>query len=50
MLVEENNLRSRIKKTQKVVVTNFIWTYIYQLFDNFHSLNSVKKPLRRPFN
>jgi len=33
-----------------IYVINFIWTYLYQFFDNFYGLNSSKKPLKRPFN
>ena len=28
-----------------VFVTNFIWPYLYQFFDNSHSLNGYEKPL-----
>ena len=31
-------------------VTNFIWPYLYQFFNNSHGLNSYRKPLKRPFN
>jgi len=31
-------------------VTNFIWSYLHQFFDNFHSLKASLKPLRRPFD
>ena len=31
-------------------VTNFIWPYLHQFFDNSHSLNGYWKPLKRPFN
>ena len=31
-------------------VTNFIWPYLHQFFDNSHGLNSDRKPLKRPFN
>ena len=32
------------------LVTNFIWPYLYQFFDNSHSLNGYEKPLKRPFD
>ena len=31
-------------------VTNFIWPYLHQFFDNFHGLKESLKPLRRPFD
>jgi len=31
-------------------ITNFIWPYLHQFFDDSHSLNSYEKPLKRPFN
>ena len=31
-------------------VTNFIRPYLYQFFNNSHSLNGYGKPLKRPFN
>ena len=31
-------------------VTNFIWPYLHQFFDDSHSLNGYGKPLKRPFN
>jgi len=31
-------------------VTNFIWPYLHQFFDNSHSLNGYGKPLKRPFD
>ena len=31
------------------VVINFIQTYLHQFFNNFYSLNSSRKPLRRSF-
>ena len=31
-------------------VTNFIWQYLYQFFDDLHSLNVYGKPSKRPFN
>ena len=32
------------------IVTNFIWPYLHQFFDNSHSLNGYRKPSKRPFN
>jgi len=31
-------------------VTNFIQPYLYQVFNNSHSLNGTQKPLKRPFD
>ena len=30
------------------LVTNFIWPYLHQFFDDSHSLNGYRKPLKRP--
>ena len=31
-------------------VTNFIWSYLCQFFDDSHGLKASLKPLRRPFD
>jgi len=31
-------------------VTNFIWSYLHQFFNDSHGLKASLKPLRRPFN
>ena len=31
-------------------VTNFIWSYLHQFFDDSHGLKASLKPLRRPFD
>jgi len=31
-------------------VTNFIWPYLHQFFDDSHGLNGYGKPLKRPFD
>jgi len=31
-------------------VTNFIWSYLHQFFDNSHGLKARLKPLKRPFD
>jgi len=31
-------------------VTNFIWPYLHQFFDDSHGLNDYRKPLKRPFD
>jgi len=39
---------------QKIIetpfVTNFIWSYLHQFFEDSHGLKASLKPLRRPFN
>jgi len=31
-------------------VTNFIWSYLHQIFNDSHGLITSLKPLKRPFN
>jgi len=31
-------------------VTNFIWPYLHQFFDDSHGIKASLKPLRRPFD
>jgi len=31
-------------------ITNFIWSYLHQFFDNSHGLKASLKPLKRPFD
>jgi len=38
------------EQKREQLVINFIWPYLYQFFDNSHSLNGTQKPLKRPFN
>ena len=33
-----------------LAVTNFIWPYLHQFFDDSHGLNGYGKPLKRPFD
>ena len=33
-----------------ISVTNFIWPYLHQFFDDSHGLNGYRKPLKRPFD
>jgi len=52
---EKKKVRKKVKiatmDIEKIVsVTNFIWTYLYQFFNDFYSLNNSRKPLRRPFD
>jgi len=32
------------------LVTNFIWSYLHQFFDDSHGLKTSLKPLKRPFD
>jgi len=32
------------------IVTNFIWSYLHQFFDDSHGLKASLKPLKRPFD
>jgi len=34
----------------KETITNFIWSYLHQFFDDSHGLKASLKPLRRPFD
>jgi len=36
--------------SSQVGVTNFIWSYLHQIFDDFHGPKTSLKPLRRPFD
>ena len=42
---KENSIESPLD-----FVTNFIQSYLHQFFKNSHSLNSYRKPSKRPFN
>ena len=33
-----------------IFVTNFIWPYLHQFFDDSHGLKSYRKPSKRPFD
>jgi len=43
-------LHFRRKFFSGVTVTNFIWPYLHQFFDDSHGLRASLKPLRRPFD
>jgi len=32
------------------IVTNFIWPYLHQFFNDSHGLNGYGKPSKRPFD
>ena len=44
------NTFQQCSESLPVPVTNFIWPYLHQFFNDSHSLNSYRKPLKRPFN
>ena len=46
---EEKKDLEKIKREIKNV-TNFIWSYLHQFFDDSHGLKARLKPLRRPFD
>jgi len=41
-----------LEKTEVIlgIVTNFIWSYLHQFFDDSHGLRTSLKPSRRPFD
>jgi len=53
---KQKEKRKEVKKAEKDEfltnkgITNFIWPYLHQFFDNSHSLNDYGKPLKRPFD
>jgi len=43
--------KENLENAKEVVdVTNFIWSYLHQFFDDSHGLKASLKPLRRPFD
>jgi len=46
-----SNAMLRMKEDKQVdIVTNFIWSYLHQIFDDSHGFKASLKPLRRPFD
>ena len=43
-------IQSRRKPVWGLGVTNFIRSYLHQIFDDSHGLKASLKPLRRPFD
>jgi len=41
---------SLVPMTVEYFVTNFIQSYLYQIFDDSHGLKASLKPLKKPFN
>ena len=48
-LRRDTTIRNRVDN-QRDSVTNFIWSYLHQFFDDSHGLKASLKPLRRPFD
>jgi len=56
-MCKKAKLQARIKPTalcsaidKENSVTNFIWSYLCQFFDDSHGLKTSLKPLKRPFD
>jgi len=49
-ICQENQKGDQEEPMAKAAVTNFIWSYLYQFFDDSHGLKASLKPLRRPFD
>ena len=50
VIIEEKEEQEVKKILNKQYVTNFIWSYLHQFFDDSHGLKASLKPLRRPFD
>ena len=47
---KRNNDLAILPSHNNLGVTNFIQSYLHQIFDYFHGLKASLKPLRRPFD
>ena len=47
---DKDEMGNMVDPYYKLYVTNFIWPYLHQFFDNLHGLNGSQKLLNRPFN
>jgi len=47
---KQDNFSIELKPREGDNVTNFIWPYLHQFFNNSHSLKGYGKPSKRPFN
>jgi len=43
-------IKGEVQEGERRFVTNFIWSYLHQFFDDSHGLETSLKPLKRPFN
>jgi len=51
IVMDYHSLNEQTIMSQKSnYVTNFIWPYLHQLFDDSHGLNGYRKPSKRPLN
>ena len=51
IVMDYHSLNEQTIMSQKSnYVTNFIWPYLHQLFDDSHGLNGYRKPSKKPFN
>ena len=48
--IDNMDVNEIVRFDSKKDVTNFIRPYLHQFFDDSHSLNSYRKPLKRPFD
>ena len=48
--IPENNIHNYGLWDLNRIVTNFIWPYLHQVFNDSHGLKGYGKPLKRPFN
>ena len=49
-LLKEKHALTKLRAEIKGSITNFIQSYLHQIFDDSHSLKASLKPLRRPFD
>jgi len=47
---KQDNFSIELEPREGDNVTNFIWLYLHQFFNNSHSLKGYGKPSKRPFN
>jgi len=43
-------IKGEVQEGEKRFVTNFIWSYLHQFFDDYHGFKTSLKPLKRPLN
>jgi len=49
-LLKEKHALTKLRAEIEGSVTNFIQSYLHQIFDDSHGLKARLKPLRRPFD
>jgi len=49
-LEHDRNRCKSINSVKDRIITNFIRSYLYQIFDDSYGLKASLKPLRRPFD